>query len=510
MIMTLREKIGQRLIGGFPGKQMTPEFIRLVKEYKIGNVILFKHNVENRIHRQPRCAEIPALRPQDTGHRAVISIAQEGGCVTRLPEDAVNVPGGMALSATGDPENARMAAVITARELHALGINFNFAPDVDINNNPDNPIIGARCFGDTPERVSEYALAALKGYQECNLLVSAKHFPGHGDTSSDSHVSLPLIDKSLEQLEQMELKPFRAMIAGGCPAMMTTHILFPQLEPNGVPATMSRTIITGLLKEKLGFQGLVVSDCMEMDAIKRFYGTAKGAAAAAAAGVDLMIVSHTEALLEEAALQIERAVLNGTVDMAEMDASVEKILQYKEKYCTPPQGEAGSADAFAACAAIREKTLTLVSGEIPELGDRPLFVGCADYRQGLVSNVELNADTFPGFMAKRLGGDALVTSPDPQDEEIAHAAAAATGHSAVFVNTYNGHLLPGQMKLVEALGQTGLPMAVVALRNPYDLKHMPAHAAAIAAWDYSTMTLEALVPVLAKKKHASGRLPIRL
>lgn len=508
--MTLQEKIGQRLIGGFPGTEMTEEFIRIVKQYKIGNVILFKHNVVNRQQLKKLCEDIQTLIHRETGHSAFITIDQEGGVVTRLPDDAVNVPGGMALAATGDPENARLAAAITARELHALGVNFNFAPDTDINNNPDNPIIGSRCFGDTPQQVAEYAVAQLTGYQENNMLASAKHFPGHGDTGSDSHISLPLIDKSLNQLEQMELVPFQAMIDAGCPCIMTTHILFPQIEPKKLPATMSRTIVTGLLKEKMGFQGLVVSDCMEMDAIKKFYGTAEGAAAAAAAGVDLIIVSHTEALLEQAAIRMEKAVLDGDIPLAELDASVEKILRYKEKYCTEPYGEAGTTEAFAASNEIRAKTLTHIGSPIPELGKNPLFLGCADYRSGLVSNTELNENTFAGFMAAHLGGQAIVTKPNPTEEEIAAAAAATAGHTAVVVNTYNGHLFPGQMALVDVIGGTGLPMVVVALRNPYDLKHLPAHAAGIAAWDYTTMTLEALVPILSGTCKAPGRMPVKL
>ena len=508
--MTLQEKIGQRLVGGFPGKEMTEDFIRLVKQYKIGNVILFKHNVENRQQLKKLCDDTQTLIRRQTGHSAFITIDQEGGCVTRLPDDAVNVSGGMALAATGDPDNARRAAAITARELHALGINFNFAPDADINNNPDNPIIGSRCFGDTPEQVAEYALAALAGYLENNMMASAKHFPGHGDAGSDSHISLPLFDQSLAQLIKMELIPFQAMVDAGCPCIMTTHILFPQIEPKKIPATMSRTIVTGLLKEKMGFNGLVVSDCMEMDAIRKFYGTAEGAAAAAAAGVDLIIVSHTEALLEQTAIRLEKAVLDGEISMEEMDASVEKILHYKEIYCTAPSGEAGTAEAFAESNEIRFQSLTHIGSPMPELGDNPLFVGCADYRSGLVSNTELNENTFAGFMSARFGGNAIVTELNPSEDEIAAVVAAVAGHTALVVNTYNGHLFPGQMALVEALGRANLPMIVVALRNPYDLKHLPAHAAGIAAWDYSTMTLEALIPILAGTKQAPGNMPIKL
>ena len=508
--MTLQEKIGQRLFGGFPGLHMSPEFIALVREYKVGNVVLFKHNIESNQQLKQLCAEIQQLIREETGHDAFISIDQEGGCITRLSEDAVNVPGAMALVATGDSHNAFLAATLTGSELAALGINFNLAPVVDINNNPDNPIIGSRCFGDTAETVVAYALEAVRGYESCGILSCAKHFPGHGDTASDSHVSLPLIDKSLEQLEQLELKPFRAMVDAGCPAIMTTHILFPQVEKKHVPATMSQTIITKLLKEKMGYQGLVVSDCMEMDAIGKFYGTAKGAVAAAAAGVDMIMVSHSTKRLREAAQEIRRAVENGTISMEEMDQSVEKILSFKKKYCRVSFGTAGSAEAFAACRALREKSIVLISGPLPSLGDKPFFVGCADYRAGLVSNVQQDSFTFPEYMAQKIGGTAMVTAPNPHRDEIAKAVSCASGCSCIVVGTYNGHLFEGQMQLVRELGKLDLPMIVTALRNPYDLKHLPEHAAGVAAWDYSMMTMELLVPVLIGKKVPTGKLPVTI
>lgn len=508
--MTVTEKIGQRLVGGFPGTEMSEEFIRLVREYKIGNVILFQHNVESNDQLLRLCRSIRELITRETGHRPFITIDQEGGGVTRLPREAVNVPGAMALAATGDPENARRAALLTARELRAFGIDFNLAPSVDVNCNPDNPIIGVRSFGDTPEQVSRYALAALRGYQEGGVLCSAKHFPGHGDTAMDTHVSLPCIDKSLEELEAMELRPFQALIDAGCPAVMTTHILFPRLEPDGLPATMSRRIITGLLKERMGFGGLVVSDCMEMDAIARYYGSAKGAVKAMAAGVDLVFISHTAAVLEEAALAARAAAESGQLSPAELDASVEKILSCKDRVSGVPSGTPGRPEAMAEAAALRRASITLVRGSIPALGDRPFFCGCADYRAGLVSNRESGEAAFGPFMAARLGGRGLVTAKDPGPEEIREAAEAARGSSSIFVSTYNGHLFPGQMALVRALGALGVPMAVAALRNPYDLRCTPEGAGALAAWDYAAPTLEALVPVLSGAARPEGRMPVDL
>ena len=508
--MTITEKIGQRLVGGFPGTEMSEEFIHLVKEYKIGNVILFQHNVESSEQLLRLCRSIRELITRETGRRPFITIDQEGGGVTRLPREAVNVPGAMALAATGDPENAYRAALLTARELRAFGIDFNLAPSVDVNCNPENPIIGVRSFGDTPEQVERYALAALRGYEEGGVLCSAKHFPGHGDSAMDTHVSLPCIDKPLEELEKMELRPFQALIDAGCPAVTTTHILFPQLEPDNLPATMSRRIITGLLKERMGFGGLVISDCMEMDAIAKYYGSAQGTVKAMAAGVDLVFISHTPSVLEQTALAVRAALEAGELSMEEMDASVEKILACKVRIDGEPAGEPGRQEAMAEAAALRQASLTLVDGTIPAAGKRPFFCGCADYRAGLVSNQGSGAATFPEFMAARLGGKGLVTSKDPGPEEIQAAVEAAQGSTAIFVCTYNGHLFTGQLELVRSLRTLGIPMAVTALRNPYDLRQTPEGVGAVAAWDYAEPTLETLVPVLAGKTVPKGRLPVAL
>jgi len=509
-MMTLEEKIGQRLFAGFPGTTMNEEFIRLVKEHKVANVILFKHNVENKDQLKKLCADIQTLVKAETGYPAFIGIDQEGGVITRLPQDAVNVPGAMAIAATQSLDLATKAAEITGRELRAIGVQINYAPVADINNNPKNPIIGSRSYGDTAEQVSKFDIATLKGFDNTKIIATAKHFPGHGDTANDSHVSLPLIDKSLEQLRELELIPFKAMIDAGCPSIMTTHILFPQIEPEKIPATMSRRIITGLLKEEMGFKGLITSDCMEMAAIAEFYGTAKGTAAAMAAGVDVVMISHTVSKVVEAIDEIKKAVAEGKINMEEMDQSVEKILAMKKEYCLEPEGEAGTEEAFAASQKIREKTITLVSGQIPDLGDKPVFIGCADYRSGMVSNVEINDTTSAGFMAGRIGGDSYVTTKSPDAEEISKAVEYAKGHTSIIVNTYNGHLFEGQMNLVKAMSELNIPMILIALRNPYDLVDLPAHVAGIAAWDYSNETLETLIPFVKGEVKPTGILPCKL
>ena len=322
--------IGQRLMVGFPGTEIDPEFEALVREFKIGNVILFRRNVENKEQLTKLCSELRELILRETGAEPLIAIDQEGGVVTRLSDDMVNTPGAMALAAAGG-DSAHIAGRITAKELREVGINFNLAPVLDVNSNADNPVIGVRSFGDTPERASSLALEFMHGTLEEGVLACGKHFPGHGDTAVDSHIGLPLVEKSREELEACELLPFRLAISAGIPAIMTSHVLFPALESEKVPATMSRKILTGLLRNELGFNGLIISDCMEMQAIATYYGTVNGVDAALAAGADMACISHTASFAREAAQRLRQDLESGILNADEFAASVARVEQIKRR-----------------------------------------------------------------------------------------------------------------------------------------------------------------------------------
>ncbi|RKJ44234.1 glycoside hydrolase family 3 protein, partial [bacterium 1XD42-8] len=262
--MSLRQKIGQMIVTGFPEESMSREFINLVEEYKVGNVILFQYNQKSRIQLKALCKELKKMIERETGFLPFITSDEEGGIVSRLPLDMPKMPSPLGQTALGEIERVRKAAKITGRELKEAGINFNLAPVLDINNNPNNPVIGVRSYGTTSQEVCTFGMAALKGYRDAKIMTTGKHFPGHGDTNQDSHLTLPTITKTWEELLQGELIPFQEAIRQGIPAITIAHICFPKVEPENIPATMSRKVITGLLREKLGFQGLIISDCMEM------------------------------------------------------------------------------------------------------------------------------------------------------------------------------------------------------------------------------------------------------
>jgi len=510
MEMTVRQMLGQKLFFGFHGTELSEEFKTLIREYKIGNVILFLRNVASAQQLRALCAEIQELILEVTGYPAFIVIDQEGGMVSRLPEDAVTVPSAMAISATGNPNNARAAAEITIRQLRGLGVNFNMAPVLDVNSNPANPVIGGRSVGDDPDKVALFGEAAIHAYENTGVYCCGKHFPGHGDTNVDSHIGLPRIEKTLVELEQSELIPFRRCIEAGIPAIMSSHILFPNIEKENVPGTMSRTIITDLLKNRLGFQGLVFSDCLEMDAIQKYYGTANGTVAAIKAGIDLAGISSRMDLMWEAAKAVNDAAERGEFDMDEIRQSVEKILTVKKAVLVAPEPELCNLprDREAVQAMLRS-AITLCGGTPPVLDEDTFFCGCGNTRSSLVGNPDAATASFPEHMAAAFGGGSFVISRDPDEEEIRSVVRNASGYRRIVLGTCNAHLHPGQVKLAQELSKTGQELTIAALRNPYDIPLLPDCACKIAAYDYSVPCFRALEEVF-RGGAMTGILPVKL
>lgn len=512
--MTLREKIGQMIMAGFPAASISPEYKKLIQDYKIANTILFSHNIINKFQVKELCAELQQLISEHTGHNALIAVDQEGGMVTRLPEDATNFPGAMAIAATGNPGNAYTAGFITGIELKALGVNVNMAPDLDINSNKRNPVIGVRSFGDNKEQVSLYGLEMMRGLGTAQVLPVVKHFPGHGDTTVDSHIGLPVIDKSIDELMENELVPFNASIINGAEAVMTSHILFPKIEDENKPATMSRKIITGLLREKLGFNGLVFSDCLEMDAVKKFYGTARGALEAIKAGVNIVCISHTPELVAETAEIVEAAVKSGDLPIETINTSVSKILEFKQKYNSDANYDislVGCEEHKAISKSIREESITFVNGNgesLPAVDSQSLFIGSYANRSTLVSSSINKAFSFPEHMAKEFGGKYIITPVNPHAEEIEKVLNKAGGYSSIVYGTYNGHLNTEQIDLANRLCEINRNVIVIALRNPYDLGMIDKRAFTFAAYEYTTLIFDALTKIFRGNLKPAGKLNV--
>lgn len=437
--MDVKTAAGQHIMAGLPGTEIDPAFAALVRECKVGNVILFRRNVKNAAQLARLCASLRELIVSETGMEPFIAIDQEGGVVSRFSPDMATTPGAMALAAAGGDAPYR-AARLTAAQLRAAGVNFDLAPVLDVNSNPLNPVIGVRSFGDLPEEAAERAMGFMRGLLDGGVMACGKHFPGHGDTDTDSHIGLPRVDKSREQLEECELLPFRRAIEAGIPAIMSSHVLFPALEPEKLPATMSRRILTGLLREELGFGGVIISDCMEMDAVAKFYGTVNGAAAALKAGADIVCISHTAALARETAERLwQRYEAAEEEDRRELERSGERIAEAKRRFTAVPKAETQIFKLRAQARDMLEESFVLMNGPIPPLGDSPFFTGCANSRASQASSAANGVPALPTVMARRFVGGCAVCSDDPDSEEIAAIARKARNASCIVLNPSGGN-----------------------------------------------------------------------
>ncbi|HEU5156200.1 MAG TPA: glycoside hydrolase family 3 protein [Streptosporangiaceae bacterium] len=325
--LSLRQKVGQLFVPTIAGA--TPaRGVALIKKYHLGGVIYFPANM-----RAPRqTAELSnalqraALR--SAGVPLLISTDEEQGIVSRVPF-ITRFPANRALAQTRDPEDdVRTAARVTAEELRALGINQDNAPDADVNVNPRNPVIGVRSFGTDPRQVARLVGIAVDAYRAAGVATVAKHFPGHGDTDTDSHTGLPVIDHTKSRWRRVDAPPFAAAIEHGTDAIMAGHIVMPHLDPSRRPATMSSTVLTGLLRGELGFDGVVVTDSMQMTGARLTYGPAEAAVRAIKAGADQLLMPVSLPATYAAVLKAVRA---GTIPRARLDQAVTRILRMKER-----------------------------------------------------------------------------------------------------------------------------------------------------------------------------------
>ncbi|MGM0498739.1 MAG: beta-N-acetylhexosaminidase [Bacillota bacterium] len=330
--MSLEEKVGQLFQVGFQSKSIDREIKDLIENYHIGGVIYFTRNIENLEQTASLSKNLQELAlDSGAGIPLFISVDQEGGKVRRI-KDLTYFPANIEIGATGDKELSRKAAAVTAKELKGLGINVNLAPVLDVNNNPANPVIGERSFGADPILVAEMGVAYIKGLQAEGIIATAKHFPGHGDTAVDSHFDLPVINHSRERLDQVELYPFKKAIEAGVDSIMVAHIYFSTIESEaGIPATLSKAVLNDLLREELNFEGVIITDDLEMGAITNFFGTAAGAVKTIEAGADIVLISHSYDKQKQAIEAVIAAVENGRISEKRIEESLRRIIKLKGK-----------------------------------------------------------------------------------------------------------------------------------------------------------------------------------
>jgi beta-N-acetylhexosaminidase len=317
---------------GFEGLAASADVKALVREFAVGHVVLFARNVAEPEQVADLVRELQSAA-RDAGHHQplLVAVDQEGGRVARLREPWTIWPSARALGQAGSEETARHMAEALAEELKACGIRYDFAPCVDVDTNPRNPVIGDRSFGDDPDLVGRLGAAMILGFQENGVVACAKHFPGHGDTDMDSHLDLPSVDHSRSRLDDVELRPFRKAIEAGVATVMVSHLLVREID-DALPATLSRKVVTGLLREELGYAGVVVTDALEMGALAKRWSPAQISVLAAGAGCDLLAFCSGHDAQVEAMEGLIRRIEAGEIPFKEVEASGSRVRALKERF----------------------------------------------------------------------------------------------------------------------------------------------------------------------------------
>ncbi|MGI5860189.1 MAG: beta-N-acetylhexosaminidase [Tepidanaerobacteraceae bacterium] len=327
--MTVDEKVGQMVMIGLEGYEKDPYAQEMITKYKVGGFIFFKRNINNAY---PTLTLINSLKEANRENKIPLFFAvdEEGGRVTRMPAEFTKLPTSRAIGKINSEDFAFEVGSIIGQQLKSLGFNMNFAPVLDIDSNPNNPVIGDRSFGHNEEIVSKLGTATMKGIQS-QVISAVKHFPGHGDTSTDSHISLPVVNHDMDRLKDFELVPFAQAIENGADMVMVAHILLPKIDQEN-PVTLSETVITDILREEMKFNGVIITDDMTMGAITENYDIGDAAVKSVRAGADIVLICHDNEKQVTVLEALKEAVADGVISQESLDEHVYRILKLKQKY----------------------------------------------------------------------------------------------------------------------------------------------------------------------------------
>lgn len=507
--MDLEHKVGQIMVIGIEGTSLTLDMRHMIEHVHVGGIILFEENVDVPEKLAQLNADLQQVARQSHQPGLFICIDQEGGVVTRMRESKgyAEFPSQMAVAATGDIENARRIARAISAELRAVGINMNLTPDLDVNNNPDNPIIGTRSFGSDPLRVAEYGVAFIETMQSEGVMAVGKHFPGHGDTSVDSHVALPTVLHDRARLDAVELVPFTAAIRADVAGIMSAHITFPAIDPTpGLPATLSTQVLTGLLRDEMKYDGLVMTDSLVMGALKESgYPAPQAAVAALKAGADVLFFHGDYAQHRQAHQLIVEQVKLGKIPLARLDEAVRRVLAAKQRFGILTEDEGQKTNTQAGASEIKSVSRDVANQSITLLRDDARLIPLPAGAKLLV----VETANGPGLGAA-LGATTVTVNAQPKASDMTTVLGMAKEGRTVIVATVDANKNRQQADLVNALLKEKIPTIVAAVRGPYDLLMMGDAPTYLASYGSNPPSIEALASVLMGKVKLRGRLPVEL
>jgi len=537
--MSLEERVGQLFMLAFSGSRLDEAKV-LISERGVGGCYLSRDNADTPAAAARLSEALQAARsPKSDGVPLLLGVDQEGTWAAFVPESATG-PGNMALGAAADPEITRKMYKVIGSEMSAIGYNTLLAPCVDVCSDPENPIVGMRSFGQHAKEVARLARAAVTGAREGGVLATAKHFPGHGNTATDSHRNIPRVDRSRTQLEQVDFLPFRAAIEAGADIVMTSHILYPALDAER-PATMSPAILNGLLRAEMGFSGLILSDSMNMGAIRKNYSPIEGAVLALAAGVDMVMLAEEHYDHDRnryLATQIEmidgvvRAVQEGTLSSERVNEALARVLALKAKVAGGQSVRGSFAEvggeshrAIEREAAERSVCLLRARSALVPFGPAPrIAVVNATTRssydiltrtRGIGPNqAESAADVFLKELAARIPG---IEVAGAEEVLASHSIPRTLVAAEIVVVLLEDYQLPGvsfdkrsQSEVITRLNALSEKMVLVALCDPYALKRYDRAAVWISSCSSRGCAARATIRALTGEIPFSGNSPLDL
>ena len=537
--MTVRDEVAQLVFIPFYGQAPNSRtrayrsFMRLIHDTKVGGLILLNASgPRGTVKAEPYALAAFLNRMQRlTGVPLLVGADFERGASMRV-NDVTVFPHAMAFGATGNPAYSYFEGAVTAKEARALGVHWVYYPVADVNNNPDNPIINIRSFGENPELVAAHVKAFIEGAHSDKknyVLTTAKHFPGHGDTAVDTHLNLAVISAGMDRLQTLELVPFKAAIEAGVDAIMTAHVSVPALAPPDLPATLSPAILTGLLRDQLGFKGLVITDSLEMGGIAQGFSTADAAVRAIEAGADTLLMPADP---DAAIRAVASAVNSGRITRARIEQSVVKILAAKERLGldrkrvvdlegigdvvnSPEDADRAQEIAEHAVTLVRNNPSPKGGGNVLPLADP----GASCFVVMPESRYSVEGQAFTQEVRKRAKGASLTSldasmPPETVDAALASLASCSNYAVAAFsaVTSGRGSVgLAGELpRAIESLTGTGKPVVLIALGNPYLLRNFPNVTASLATFSTTPPSEVAAVEALWGETRIGGHLPVTI
>ncbi|KAA3647051.1 MAG: glycoside hydrolase family 3 protein [Chloroflexi bacterium] len=511
-----------RLMYAFEGNVMPPDVGDLLKKAPLAGFTLFReYNVSDSAQLRALCIELNETAAAKQDLPLLLAMDQEGGQLIAMGSESTQFAGNMAIGAAQDAELARRIGHAIGLEMRATGININYAPICDLNTNPKNPSLGIRAFSDDAELAGEMAFAMVSGLQSAGVAATMKHFPGKGAAAVDSHYALPTLTHDRQRLEEVELHPFQRAIEAGVALVMTGHFALPAITGNNeLPATLSKKVLVDLLRHEMGFDGVVITDALDMKALSQGSGQIVDVIAAIRAGVDLLLLTADKEAQDRARHGLKLAYTRELIDLSSLQASQDRITKLKtwlKEFEQPPLDVVGCQEHQALAQELAEKSITLVRNDA---GLLPLELA-EDARICVVFPEPKNltpADTSDFVQIKLSDAlrqhhahvDKFVTAHPPEDNEISALKEKVAGYDLLVLGTISASMDIQQEEMAKELLKTNIPTITVALRTPYDLLAYPQAQTHVCTYSILETSMQALADALFGKIQFQGKLPVTI